>query len=248
MMFLNSKFQSGIALLALSFSVSASAYDQDFYESEEYNTITSVEVTELTEFQKGIDGIVPGSSEGNTSVGGVIDEASIILDKIIAMGDKVWKIIEKNKPVVNQTYETVSAVPQGIKEWQQLTGWSMPQVRVYKMDYKNFYGMSVVTFSYRVAYTYGGSVNGKGKYLASVTAEPAVLNVAWGYKFNVAGQVLNVANAGTTEDPMAGIELRLDWSVDTVMKHMQESTRFYVRGDGLFSNLSDGNMPALRSF
>jgi len=246
MMFLNSNVRSGIALLALSVSTVAMANSQEFYESEEYNTITSVEMTEFTELQKGINDSFPGIDQSNASVLGPIDEASIELDKIIAMGDKIWKIIEKNKPVVNQSYQSVSAVPQGIEEWQQLTGWSMPQVRVYKMNYKNAYGMSVITFSYRVAYTYGGNVNGKGKYLAAVTAEPAVLNVAWGYKFNVAGQVLNVSNAGTSEDPMAGVELRLDWSIDTVVRHMQESTRFYVRGDGLFSNLSNGNMPALR--
>jgi len=211
------------------------------YGTEDYNTISSVEITEITQLEKTLD-----PSIQSTVTEGGLDEAVVVIDKIIAVGEKIWKIIEKGRPVVSQKYQSVSAIPEGVKTWQELENWSAPQVRVYKMDYKNGYGMKVISFAYRVVYTFGGSVKGQGQYLSAVTIEPATLNVAWGYKFDASGQVLNVSNAGTKELPMAAMEIRLDWSVDTVMKHMQESTRFYVRGDGLFSNHSNGNMPSLR--
>lgn len=167
----------------------------------------------------------------------------IDLGQIIAIGEKIWSIIEANRPVVVQNYAAVSAVPQGIRSWEELNGWSEPTIRMYKLAYKNLYKMKVVEFNFRVAYTYNGSVGGRGKYLSRVEIDPAILNVAWGYKFNASGEALNITNVGTPESPMAAMEIRLNWSVDSVMRHMQESVRFYIRGDGLFKNLSDGSMP-----
>ncbi len=173
---------------------------------------------------------IPGSTTGGIDLG-----------QIIALGEKIWAIIEKNKPVVVQNYTAVSAVPAGIKTWEELGEWSEPAVRLYKLSYVNKFNMHVVDFNFRVAYTYNGNYDGKGKYLSRVEIDPAVLNVAWGYKFNASGEALNIVNAGTKDAPMAAMEIRLNWSVDTVLKHMQESVRFYMRGDGLFKNLSDGN-------
>lgn len=174
-----------------------------------------------------------------------IGEAEVILDRIIAIGDKIWKIIEKNKPVVGGKYHAISALPSGAGKWEQLENWATPETRVYRMTYKNAYGMTVVDFAFRVAYTYGGSVNGKGKYLANIAIEPRAVDVAWGYKFNANGEVVNVHNAGTRAKPVAGVEIKIDWQINTVFKHSQESNRFFVRGDGLFKNLSDGTLPAL---
>ena len=230
------KTNTFIAMIALSLATPLVANEID----EKYFTIESVEVTEVAQYSEP-SFFLPQSRAFNTDP---IDEVGIILDKIIAIGDKIWKIIEKNKPVVDQNYQAMSLVPQGIRSWDQLGTWSTPQVRVFKMVYKNGYGMKVVEFDYRVAFTHSGSFNGKGKYLSRVEVEPATLNVAWGYKFSGAGEILNTTNAGTTESPIAAMELRMNWTISTVLKHMQQSTRFYVRGDGLFLNLSDGNMPS----
>jgi len=164
----------------------------------------------------------------------------IDLGQVIALGEKIWAIIEKNKPVVTQNYSAVSAVPAGIKTWEELTGWSEPVIRVYKLSYVNKFKQHVVDFDFRVAYTYNGGYEGKGKYLSRVEIDPSILNVMWGYKFNASGEALNIVNVGTKEAPIAAMEIRLNWSVDTVIKHMQQSVRFYIRGDGLFKNISDG--------
>jgi hypothetical protein len=115
---------------------------------------------------------------------------------------------------------------------------------MFKLEYKNVYKMKVVEFNFRVAYTANGTYNGVGKYLSRVEIDPSILNVAWGYKFNAAGEALNITNVGTKEAPMAAMEIRLNWSVDTVLRHMQQSVRFYIRGDGLFKNISDGTVPS----
>lgn len=229
------------ALLTLSSPLTAND-DASLYYSDEYFTITDVKTTDITELDTAVENAF--KEEEFENFVDPLTEAEVILDRVIAIGDKIWKIIEKNQPVVNQTYQSTSVVPQGATRWEQLQGWQMPQTRVYKTQYTNGFGMNVVDFSYRIAFTHGGNVNGKGQYLARVEIEPAEVNVAWGYKFNASGEILNVTNAGTTRKPIAALELRVNWQVNTVMRHMQESDRFYIRGDGLFKNLSDGNMPA----
>lgn len=169
----------------------------------------------------------------------------IDIGEIIRIGSEIWKIIEKNAPVVDQKFEPISLIPQGIKSWEQLSMWAMPETRVFKKSYKNAYGMTVAEFNYRVAYTHGGTVDGKGRFLSRVEIEPATLNVAWGYKFSAQGEVVNPTNAGTTADPIAAMELRVNWKVSTVMRHMQSSDRYYVRGDGVFKDLSAGTATAV---
>lgn len=223
-----------------------------------YFTVDRVELEDITELENavGLDFMsvenprqrwrgAPSQPINRSELTDPIGEAEVILDRIIAIGDKIWKIIEKNKPVVDTKYSALAALPEGAIRWQQLESWATPETRVYRMSYKNVYGMTVVDFAFRMAYTYGGSVNGKGKYLANIEIEPRALDVAWGYKFQAVGTIQNVHNAGTKAKPLAGAEIVMDWQVNTVMKHSQQSNRFFVRGDGLFKNLSDGTLPAL---
>jgi hypothetical protein len=175
---------------------------------------------------------------GSLTVGG------IDIGAIVSIGEKIWGIIEANRPVVNQSYTALSAIPRGITSWDELENWDAPTSRVYKLVYKNLFKATVVDFEYRVVYTTNGDFNGSGKYLSQVEIQPSKLTVAWGYKFNATGAVVSVTNAGSKENPLAAVELSLDWSVETTLKHMGQSVRYYIRGDGLFKNLSDGTVTA----
>jgi hypothetical protein len=166
----------------------------------------------------------------------------IDIGEIIKVGTEIWKIIEKNKPVVDTKFQQMSLLPQGAKNWDELENWSIPQSRLFKTTYLNGFKQKVIEFTYRVSYTTNGSFDGRGKYLSRVEIEPAELNVAWGYKLSAIGEVVNPHNAGTRLDPIAAMELRVNWTVDTSFKHSQASTRFYVRGDGLFKDLTNGNI------
>lgn len=171
-----------------------------------------------------------------------LDTAEIVLDKVINMGRKVWAIVEANQPVVNVELNSANALPMGVQSWDSLQGWEAPSSRLYTYTYRNGFRMNVVKFSFRVLYTYGGSVNGKGRYLANVTVVPARLNVMWGYKFDAKASVPSVLNASRIAgEPIAAAEVLVDWTVKTVLKHSRRSASFYVRGDGGFKDLSDGN-------
>jgi len=166
--------------------------------------------------------------------------AVVQIDQIVNLGKKIWDLIKTGKPVVNVQVDVASGVPQGITDWRSLDGWQTPRSRLVRMSYKNGFDMDVVDFTYRMVYTYGGSFDGRGKYLSQVSVVPANLQVAWGYEFDAKTSVPNLVNVGTKADPMAGMEVLVQWKIQTVFKHEQNTHALFVRGDGSVTDLTDG--------
>lgn len=158
---------------------------------------------------------------------------NISWDQIIAIGEKVWEIVKAGKPVVKIETPVAHALPRGLECWADLEHWQAPRTQTYEVKYKNGFGMEVVKFRFRLHYTYGGGKAEKGQYLANVTVLPAELNVMWGYNFDARVEVAQAINMGTTENPMAGLELNLRWNVKTVLKESENSFHFFVQGDGV---------------
>jgi hypothetical protein len=77
--------------------------------------------------------------------------------------------------------------------------WSSPATRSYNVIYKNLLGITVLDLTYtviffffclkffilffffKVTYTYGGRLNGKGRYLDNISIIPTHVSVAWGF-------------------------------------------------------------------
>lgn len=221
-----------------------------------YYELTKVKMTDVTEqyaaknHQLAQVGLYEdcNSSQGNGTVSpfdsttpGIsldpLDQANIILDKIINLGKKVWALIETGRPVVNITTYTANALPAGLQCWSDLTNWQVPQSKVYRVQYENAYGMNVVDFAYRVSFTAGGSLNGQGKYITNATIAPADLNVSWGFNITANAEVPSVFNTGSKEQPVAGMQMLMKWKIATVMSHIEQAETFYVGGDNTMKHL-----------
>jgi hypothetical protein len=159
-------------------------------------------------------------------------------DDIVNIGKKAWEIIEAGKPVSHIETPTANALPRGIQCWNNLEHWQAPKVQTYQVVYKNGFGMEVVRFNFRLQYTYGGGKAEKGQYLANVTILPSELNVSWGYNFDARVEVQPAVNVGTQENPIAGLELNLRWTVKTVLKTSENSFHFFVQGDGVSQSVN----------
>lgn len=153
------------------------------------------------------------------------------LNEIIAVGEKLWKLIEAGRPVVTFRAPVVHAVPLANICWTELESWRPPVSQMWEVNYKNAYGMNVVKFRFRVVYTAGGKYDGVGSYLANVTVMPASLEASWGYTVNAETIVGRAINLGTKTNPIAGLQLMVTWNVKTIVKDLTHSESIFIRGD-----------------
>lgn len=168
--------------------------------------------------------------------GGGIGDVLPVLDQIINTGQKIWKIIADNHPVVDVKTQYATALPKGLTGWQDMAGWQPPKGTIYVLSAKNAYGMNMINVRYQVLRTYGGNYNGTGKYLTAVTVEPLLVEVGWGYHFTMEASVpdSSVVNVGTTQNPVAGMMATLGWHISTSIKDSQGQGLYFLQGDGGF--------------
>lgn len=158
----------------------------------------------------------------------------------VTLGKKVWEIVVANKPVVNVSTQKVSVLPQAQTDWRLMSNWSArPFAKTYLIEAKNGYGASVIKHAYTVAFNYGGKYNGKGAFLANATIIPSKVEVAWGYKLNSKVIVGDAVNTGDLDNPVPGINLELQYKIDTVIKHGSGRDNFFVRGNGGVERLTN---------
>ncbi|MEA3306337.1 MAG: hypothetical protein U9Q34_00955 [Elusimicrobiota bacterium] len=162
------------------------------------------------------------------------------MDKIVNLMDKIFNIIAKNKPVVNTNISYANAVPYGTSHWTQLQNWSKPSTKKYAFSMKNMYGSEVVKVVYQVHWTHSGDFAGKGKFLTGVSVEPISIKAGWGYTVDLTAVVPDstVANVGTSEDPIASMQVQLEWKVSTIIKVINEKAIYYIQGDGLMQEIA----------
>jgi len=170
---------------------------------------------------------------------GVLDDITLKLDKLIAIGKKIWAIIEKNKPVVNTDFaKAISVIPevQGGNDpsttFSMMSGWKLPKAKSYRVSYKNGFGMKVITFDYTVTFQYGGKYDGVGNYLTGVNVFAGNISVSWGFTFNAKTSLVTITNNGTMQDPVAGATLQIDYKTESVIRSISSSQIFHVTGLG----------------
>jgi len=164
--------------------------------------------------------------------------SDIDLSDIVNYGKIAWDIIIKGQPVLDFTGLEANALPKGESTWQGLECWEAPQARAYQIIYKNGFGMEVVKFNYKVVYSFGGRVNGMGRYLAHVSVIPDV-KVLWGFSLNANVTAETPLNSGSSVDPVGQIQLDVEYTLVPFipLSKVQEKQSFVMRGDGFFQKL-----------
>lgn len=234
-----------LSLLALSLvlfstpSFSQTEFTQSFKSEhiDPFFVIDTVEIRRLPEAEEQFrtDEVVLPEGVLDPMSGGTV----VQITQVINLGKEIWKMIEKNRPVVNLKTDFATALPKGVRSAGELEGWKRTESAVYEVSYKNIFRITTVRLKLRLVYTYGGSYQGQGKYLAYVSVDPIDLYVAWGYKFNANSSFPETLNVGTKANPVGGIRGMVSWEIDTVMSHAKGSTSFFVDGLGNFKDLDN---------
>ena len=161
------------------------------------------------------------------------------LNNIMALGKRVYNVVQEGKPNLSSTHSTIRVVPVGT-DTGNLVGWSNPNVRVYRVTFVNFYGVKVIQFLYRVYYVYNGRYQDKGQYLAGVEIVPSDISVLWGFYLNVNYSLVDIYNYGTIQNPVAGAVVQINYQVGGTIIPISlydVTERYLIKGDGNFSEL-----------
>ena len=164
----------------------------------------------------------------------------VTIEKIVNIASKVWKIVQDNKPVIDITSKYATAYPYGVTSATQLASWSRPKTYVYGFYAENLYGSVMIDCKYKFSYTYNGAYKGKGKYLTGVAVIPTSVTAGWGYRFYMNAEVPDstIANVGTDTDPVAAMQMKLSWKMETVLKAVTGTSVYYIEGTGYFEEIA----------
>lgn len=159
------------------------------------------------------------------------------INALVALGEKLWQIVKDGAPTLEFSSHSASAIPAGANCPFYMTGWSAPQSLTYRMGYKNGFGMNNIQFTYKLIYSAGGSYNGRGAYLANVSIHPIDIYVGWGLSFDANVAIGNIINLGSSEDPVAGMEVALEWNIKNALNNIKSRRVYFVEGRGSATEL-----------
>ena len=169
------------------------------------------------------------------------EPTQVDIDQLIALGEKVWDFIVTHQPKAEYEKFQTSIVPAGITQWTMLKGWSLPISKVYRVEFKNILGAVAGSFDYRITFFYGGSYQGKGKFLGQISVIPANIQIGTDRSFKMKVEVASITNFGTENDPIAGAQLMISWTSPTTTRYQMNSAEYFITGSGEFIDLTNGN-------
>ena len=166
-----------------------------------------------------------------------LGEVIMVVDKLIALGKKIWPIIEAGKPVLNVDMGApISVLPRAEDgdaiAFYNMDSWNMPKAKTYKVEYTNGFGMNVISFDYTVNFQYGGKYQGVGSYITGLNVQASNTTVSWGFNFSATSQLISIVNHGSLEDPVAGATIRIDYTAKSILRQISTSESFHVNGNG----------------
>ncbi len=211
------------------FSLSAFAGDQRELE------IHSVEVFEVETPQEFLKNTVTLPKVPTNPV----DQIITAIDGIIAIGKKIWPIIDAGRPVINTTglVSSISVLPQIDEPGKYpalhlMANWSVPKVISYRVSYKNFFGSEVVGFTYSMYFQYNGSYQENGKYITSLKVQASEISASWGFNFDASSELISVANVGSSDNPVASAIMQVSYKTRGLLNEQRSAQSFYVDGNG----------------
>lgn len=179
----------------------------------------------------------PGFNDNMDKIGRVVSTAR----DMVALGEAVYTLAQKGKPSNVTEYAPISVVPRdpvtgNFADPFDLEGFGMPVEKNYKVEIKNGTGKAVVSFAYKIVYSYGGSFNGSGKYLTNVMIIPSSVKTTFGWDFNASMKVGSIMNHGSKVDPVAGVMITIKYQMNSWTAAFERNDSIHVTGNGDLKN------------
>ena len=216
-----------LATILLSSFVSNAGTESADVQNDPALKITSVSVTEL-------DAAIPMTNF--PKVQGPLGDIITTIDGIIAVGQKIWKIVDAGRPVITTKFAPmVSVLPEMLgpnPTLNQMANWSAPKFKSFRISFKNAYNSEVVGFTYTIYFQYNGNFKGSGKYITNLRVQASEIYTSWGFNFDASSELVGIANVGTYEEPIASATMQISYTVKGLLNESRGAQSFYVDGAG----------------
>lgn len=185
-----------------------------------------------------LPGVDPdGKADPFQKVGDVI----AIADKIIALGEKVYELVNKGRPNTEFNYAPISVIPKTDKDngadvLMDMSGGSMPAVENFHIIAKNGFDKTVIDFEFTLMFFHSLSYNGMGKFITAAQIIPKNIVVKWGFDFSATMKLNGIVNHGSSENPVAGAIMVLEYDIKNALQYTKKSAIFHIMGDGQIFN------------
>jgi hypothetical protein len=177
----------------------------------------------------------PVPQDDDSSTDDMSDNEKPTVKDMVIIGEKVIKLIEKGKVSVSVVRQTLSVVPQGVTLWTDLENWSpVPQQKVFRVDIRNAFCSVVANARLKVSFLYGGSHEGKGKFLSNVTMIPTSIYAGyWGTGFDLYTEFRDPVNIGTKANPVAALGFDVRYRFYSIFGTVEGAYDAFVNGKGV---------------
>lgn len=217
---------------------SLNKYDADMAKEWAISEVTVKEVeTEIINGEYFPNYVIQKEAQQNEAVDKMdLGQIIVVADQLIALGKKIWAIVEAGKPVTTTNFaRPISVLPKLEGDniaFYDMEGWTAPTVKSYRVSYKNGFGSEVIAFTYTVYFQYAGTYQGKGKYLTSLNVEASEVYVSWGFKFDATSSLVGIANQGSSADPVASATISVAYKATSWFSDVSTGESFFVNGRG----------------
>ncbi len=215
--------------------------------------IKSITVTEVKNFKNGLLGNVkaetpvttPTPEEPKVDRLEQTKKVIAVARDFVALGDAVYTLVTKGRPSNVSTYASIDIVPKDpvtkeIVSAFDLENFSEPIEKKFSIKLRNGYNKVVVQFDYSVIFSYGGSYNGKGKFISSAMIVPGTIKTTFGWDFSSEMKLTGIMNVGTKENPVMAANLTVKYAMKSLFSAFEKSDTIFITGEGkikAFSNM-----------
>lgn len=161
--------------------------------------------------------------------------AITIIDQLLVLGEKIWNLVLKGKPVIRIEHTPMSVLPHFLESTPnplELENWQIPKTVKYNYVALTNFGNEAVNFTYAVQFSYGGSYGGKGKYLTGVNIVPLNVKLRWNFQFDAKTYVDSVTNLRTKDDPVAAVTMRINYNFTSMTTASLANESYHITGEG----------------
>ena len=165
-----------------------------------------------------------------------IGEIIAMAEQVVAIGEKVYTLVQKGKPSIETNYAPISVVPRDPVTKEpidpfDLEGDSDVVQRRFKGVIKDMFDNEVVTFDFLLQFTPKRSYEGKGNYILNAIIVPKV-KATYGWDAAANMKVLSVSMKGKKDNRVAEAKLAVNYTAKFVGYNLDVTKLINIDGLG----------------